>query len=82
MEDHFAIIFPIEPIAVLDTTVHPVNLSSTVLKSAGSSLRYLFPTTEVVREKLVLKKYHVELSFAAIAEISVLFFQEMLLPPL
>ncbi len=61
MTDHFDLIFSMEPLTVLDTNEHPVDWSDTVLKSAGSSLRYLFPGAEVLREKLVLKKYHIEL---------------------
>ncbi|QIH36770.1 hypothetical protein [Sphingobacterium sp. DR205] len=61
MTDHFDLIFSMEPLKVLDTGAHPVDWSDTVLRSAGSSLRYLFPTAEVIREKLVLKKYHIEL---------------------
>lgn len=61
MKDHFDLIFPLEPLRVLDTIGCTVDWSSTVLKSAGSSLRYLFPTAEIWRQKLVLKKYHVEL---------------------
>ncbi len=61
MTDHFDLIFSMEPLIVLDTNEHPVDWSDTVLKSAGSSLLYLFPAAEVLREKLVLKKYHIEL---------------------
>ncbi|WP_313240260.1 helix-turn-helix domain-containing protein [Sphingobacterium multivorum] len=50
-----------QPLKVLDTSEHPVDWSDTLLRSARSSLRYLFPGAEVLREKLVLKKYHIEL---------------------
>ncbi|MGJ1410557.1 helix-turn-helix transcriptional regulator [Sphingobacterium thalpophilum] len=61
MTDHFDIVFPVELLKVLDSNADPVDWSNTVLRSAGSSLRYLFLGAEVLREKLVLKKYHIEL---------------------
>ncbi|QIH36774.1 hypothetical protein [Sphingobacterium sp. DR205] len=51
----------VELIEHLDRAANPISWSGTVLKSASSSHCYLFPETEVVREKLVLKKYHIEL---------------------
>jgi len=59
--DHFDIIFSTTPLSVLDLGICPADWTESVLKSATSSLRYFFPRAEVIRGKLLLKKYHIEL---------------------
>lgn len=61
MTDHFDIIFPSVPPSVIDSGNYPADWTESVLKSATSSLRYSFPKAEVLRGKLLLKKYHIEL---------------------
>ncbi|GEM_PF-553753 len=61
MTDHFDIIFPSAPLSVLDLNSCPADWTESVLKSATSPLRYSFPKAEVLRGKLLLKKYHIEL---------------------
>ncbi len=61
MTDHFDIIFPTAPLSVLDLGSCPTEWTESVLKSATSSLKYSFQKAEVLREKLLLKKYHIEL---------------------
>ena len=61
MTDHFDIIFPSVHLSVLDVNSCPADWTESVLRSATSSLRYSFPEAEVLRGKLLFKKYHIEL---------------------
>lgn len=61
MDGHYEIQFFEDPLSTVDLTGQVLSDGWTRLGAADSSVRFTFPRSEVLRQKLVLKKYHFEL---------------------
>lgn len=61
MEEHYAISFFEDPLSTEDLTGKPFPDNWVQMKPADSAILYFFGAAELLRQKLVLKKYHFEL---------------------